>query len=330
MGSPLLISDCRSTALVDERGDVTWLCAPRMDQAAVFAALLDPDRGGALELLMAGGAETVGHRHVEGALVAETTRRAPDGGVVRVTDALLMDPRGPGADADPGGLVRRIEVLEGVADVGVRVGLRFGYGLNPPRWVRDGRATRAVGPGPAIELQSEIPVRPSGPDVAGAVRLEAGSVRMVALRWQDPKGLGTDLRAMLDGTIAWWRAWGAPAGGDPAALELMGLMHAPTGGLMRSATTSLGATAEDGRVVVLDDVARAESAFRARGLGAAADRLAAWRARAGDGPPVRALSGGPVPEEQTLDHLGRRVAVGAPAGDARGNLPYAPDLIGRL
>ncbi len=40
------IGNCRSAALVDERGEMIWLCLPDFDSMSVFAALLDKEKGG--------------------------------------------------------------------------------------------------------------------------------------------------------------------------------------------------------------------------------------------------------------------------------------------
>jgi Domain of unknown function (DUF5911) len=45
-----LLGDLRATALVAQDGAVDWVALPAMDSAPVYAALLDPVRGGSIAL----------------------------------------------------------------------------------------------------------------------------------------------------------------------------------------------------------------------------------------------------------------------------------------
>ena len=50
MAEPLLISDGRAMGLVDDRARLSWLVAPRIDQPSIVSGLIDPERGGGIEI----------------------------------------------------------------------------------------------------------------------------------------------------------------------------------------------------------------------------------------------------------------------------------------
>ncbi len=315
--------------LIDDTARLSWLVAPRIDQPSVISGLVDPVRGGGVEVVFP-DAETVAQRYREGTLIVETDLESPKGSV-RVIDALTIPPRGPVQAAWPGMFIRQVVVLEGEVEIGLVTRLRYAYGRTPPSWRTEGRKVVGHGPGLAIELQSELPRRVYGVDLGGTATLPKGERRVMALRWQDPQGKGTDLRHMVEETAGFWRAWGAPSGHDPDALLLKGMMYHPTGALVRAVTTSYGdGPKADGRLAWMDDQPRAAAAFRALGYTAEADYIEKWISRAGDGGPIRDLSGGAPPAEGTVNDLDADIVVGAPAGDAGGNIPYLPDLLTRM
>lgn len=312
--------------LVDDRARLTWLVAPRLDQPAIVSHMLDPGKsGGGVEIVFP-DAEPVAQRYQPGTLVVETDLRSPLG-LVRVIDCLMVPPRGPVSVNNPGIFIRQLLVLEGEVEVGFFVALRYGYGRHTPRWRHDGRAIIGYGPGLTIEMQSELPVRPYGVDLGGSALLHAGQRRAMALHWQDPQRIGTELRRTAEETAAFWTAWSAQVNGDMRAVVLKGMLYHPTGAMLRSATTSVGSTAADGRLAWMDDQHRAVTTFRALGLDPEADYVQAWIDRAGDGGPVRGLSGEEPPSQAQVADVGPTVMVGAPPGDARGNVPYLPDLL---
>ena len=143
-----LIGDMRSAALISRDGSVDWLCVPRFDSPACFAALLGNDQHGHWSIAPAGqpgAAPTVGkgitvtRRYRGDTLILETDWRTPTG-VIRVTD--FMPPR----DTNPPALVRIVEGLAGSVDVSCVVRVRFGYGQVMP-WVRRWTATCWPWPG---------------------------------------------------------------------------------------------------------------------------------------------------------------------------------------
>ena len=83
IGDHALISDCRSTALIDRSGSVEWLCWPRVDAPSVFGRLLDPTAGH-WSIAPVGDA-VVQRRYLDRSMVLETHSPPP-----RERSSLLM------------------------------------------------------------------------------------------------------------------------------------------------------------------------------------------------------------------------------------------------
>ena len=137
-----LLADCNSAALVDRYGSIDWLCMPRYDSPAIFAAarsrgrpLVDPP----------GRAFTTERRYLPGTLVIETTFRT-DSGEVRLTDAMVFPEGQRGHDLgldSPHELLRLVEGISGEVDMMLELAPRPEYGLVRPlfRQVGDGGRT---------------------------------------------------------------------------------------------------------------------------------------------------------------------------------------------
>src|SRR5690606_5494303 len=152
-----LIGDTQSVALVGCDGSCDWLCLPRFDSPACFAALLGEARHGRWKIAPHGplvGRPERAYR--DGTLVLETTFTTPEGRV-RVTDC--MPPR----DRTPD-VVRVVEGLEGEVPMHLELVIRFDYGSVMP-WVRrlpDGRLGAIAG-AEALVLQSDVQTHGEGP-----------------------------------------------------------------------------------------------------------------------------------------------------------------------
>src|SRR5256714_10826144 len=74
-----LIGDTYSAGLVARDGSIDWLCLPRFDSGACFAALLGtPDHGRWL-IGPKGGAKATRRRYLDGTLVLETEHTTAEG-----------------------------------------------------------------------------------------------------------------------------------------------------------------------------------------------------------------------------------------------------------
>ncbi|MEU6426850.1 glycoside hydrolase family 15 protein [Microbispora sp. NPDC046973] len=279
-----LIGDMHTAALVGRDGSVDWLCLPRFDSGACFAALLGGRPAGRWLLAPAGEGTCTGRRYRDGTLVLETTWDMP-GGCVRVLD--FMPPRGEAPD-----LVRIVEGVRGRVEMRTELLLRFEYGAVVP-WVRHRGGELAVVAGPnAAWLQSPVELthdsRLRGTTASFAVA--AGDRVPFVLTWQQSwQGRPRRLEAgeELAATDRLWRQWlgrcrypgeyGEAVGSSLLALKA--LTYAPTGGIVAAPTTSLperigGPRNWDYRYSWLRDASFTLQALIGAGY---ADEATAWR-----------------------------------------------------
>src|SRR2546423_9962496 len=146
-----VIGDLQTAALIDRQGSVDWLCFPRFDSGACFAALLGDERNGRWLLCPVGRPDPVKRSYREGTLVLETEYETKDG-AVRVLD--FMPPRGDAPD-----IVRIVEGLRGQVLMQTELVIRFDYGWIVP-WVRRIDGTRIAIAGPdALCLRTGVELR---------------------------------------------------------------------------------------------------------------------------------------------------------------------------
>src|ERR687890_681870 len=89
-----LIGDCQTAALVARDGSIDWLCFPRFDSGACFAALLGTPENGRWLLAPAGDVRRVQRRYRAGTLVLETDFHTGDG-VLQVVDSMPIRDEAP-------------------------------------------------------------------------------------------------------------------------------------------------------------------------------------------------------------------------------------------
>ena len=146
-----LIGDCHTAALVGRDGSIDWLCLPRFDSGACFAALLgSPEHG---RWLIAPGAEvrTVRRRYRDGTLILETEFET-DAGAVRVIDCMPLS-------SERRDVLRVVEGLRGCVQMRLELVIRFDYGAVVP-WVRMSDQTLLATAGPdTLELHTRVPTR---------------------------------------------------------------------------------------------------------------------------------------------------------------------------
>ncbi len=257
IGDYALLSDCQGSALVATDGSIDWACLPRFDSPALFARLLDP-AAGHWRVAPAEPART--RRHYLPETMVLRTEFSTRAGSVAVTDALALGSNEVGhriGNGSPHIILRRIEGIDGVVEVGVELAPRPGYGLTAPVLIAEPGGLQSHGGPHAYVVSSEVALTVSGSDARATVRIEAGDVAHLALLvtspWEPrpPLMTGTQMAAMLDATITSWRSWsGLHQSYDGPYSDLVrhsgrvlqALTYAPTGAVVAAPTTSLPET----------------------------------------------------------------------------------------
>ncbi len=241
-----LIGDLHTAALVGADGSIDWLCLPRFDSPACFAALVGTRENGRWRLSPAGEGRCTSRAYRKGSLVLETTW-ATRSGTVRVTDS--MPPRRDTTSAVR--VVRLVEGLSGSVAMSMDLVLRFGYGAVVP-WVRqiDSGALEAIAGPDAAWLHTRVGTRGRDRSTVAEFTVRAGEAVPFVLTYGpsylDQPGEVDAGEAMLDAQ-GFWDDWSAEATIEgPWATEvqdslvvLKALTYAPTGAVTAAVTTSL-------------------------------------------------------------------------------------------
>ena len=237
-----LIGDLETAALVSREGSIDWLCVPRFDSGAAFAALLGTSDNGHWTIRPAGEFRPVGRRYRGDTLVLETELET-DTGVVRLID--FMPPRETNPD-----VVRIVEGVRGRVDMQMELVIRFDYGSIVP-WVRSVEGTLVAIAGPDA-LLLRTPVEHEGRDMRTVAEFTvlAGERVPFVLRWfpsNQPPPEPIEPEGALAATVYFWEEWAARCTYEGrwhdavhrSLLTLKALTFAPTGGIVAAPTTSL-------------------------------------------------------------------------------------------
>jgi GH15 family glucan-1,4-alpha-glucosidase len=236
-----LIGDCKTAALVGRDGSIDWLCWPRFDSAACFAALLGTAENGRWILAPQQPIRAARRHYRPGTLVLETEFQTETG------RAAIVDFMPPENGAH---LVRIVVGRSGRVDFRNEFVVRFNYGATVP-WVSrldDGSIDAIAGP---ERLILRTPAALYGEDLRtiGEFTVEAGGSVPFVLSYGSSQSLppSIDPYLALTRTLAFWRQWSnrCPDVGPwseavkRSLITLKALTYAPTGGMVAAATTSL-------------------------------------------------------------------------------------------
>lgn len=288
-----LIGDTQTAALVGMDGSIDWLCLPRFDSAACFAALLGTADNGRWRLAPAGAQRATRRRYVENTLVLETEWETATG-VVKVTD--FMPPRTDAPD-----VMRLVEGISGNVEMEMELELRFDYGRLVP-WARKLAGDTFFVSGPdQVCLRSDVEVHGEGLTTVARFTVGAGEARSFVISWNrsyEPPHVPAHVGGALGTTLDWWRAWASKLRYEGRYIEevrqslivLKALTYAPTGGVVAAPTTSLpeqigGVRNWDYRYVWLRDAAYTLWALNIGGYLDEAREWHGWLQRALGGDP---------------------------------------------
>ncbi len=206
-----LIGDTLTSALIARDGSLDWLCLPDVDDASVFGALLDAERGGRLFVGPAKPAEST-REYVEDSAVLRTCHRTAEG-VLEITDLMPLAIGGADALRPSRRVLRLVRALEGVPVVAVSISPRPDYGRRVEALKRVGRTAWTLADGrDHLLVQSSVPLeQTSRGTLEGVERLEAGQEARVSVAFTRngpgiiPATSAAAARAELDATLGWWR-----------------------------------------------------------------------------------------------------------------------------
>src|SRR5689334_17183280 len=237
-----MIGDTQTAALVGDDGSIDWLCAPRFDSGACFAALLGDENHGRWQIGPAAGGRATRRRYRENTLVLETEFDTVDGSVKVIDFMPIRD--------ESVSVIRMVEGLRGDVAMRMHLTIRFDYGHVIP-WVRnvDGALVAVAGPD-ALVLRAPVATHGVAHSTVAEFTVTRGQHVSFSLAWypshHDVPTL-PNASSSLQRTETWWRRWANQSSYDgdwPQAVQrslitLKALTYAPTGGILAAPTSSL-------------------------------------------------------------------------------------------
>ena len=285
-----LIGNCGTAALVGRDGSIDWLCLPRFDGAACFAALVGDDDNGRWLLGPAGKVVHSSRRYRDGTLILETDFETAEG-AVRVIDLMPI--------GDATRVVRQVIGLRGTVTMRTELVIRFDYGQRLP-WVRKvGDALSATAGPDTLRLVTPVDLRGEGMKTVAEFTVHEGEAVPFVLSWHrshyapEPE---VDATTAIAITERFWTEWigrckyDGPHAADVrrSLVVLKAMTHARTGGMVAAVTTSLpellgGSRNWDYRYCWLRDASFTTRAFLQAGYLEEARDFSTWVVRVAGG-----------------------------------------------
>jgi GH15 family glucan-1,4-alpha-glucosidase len=238
-----IIGDCETAALVSRAGSIDWLCWPRFDSPACFAALLGGPEHGRWSLAPADADARATRRYRGDTLILETEFETAEGSVVVVDFMPLRDGKS--------NIVRTVIGKRGRVAMQTQIILRFDYGAIIP-WVSrlDDGSLRAIAGPDMIVIRADVQLRGEGFTTVADFTIGEGERASFVMTW-GPSHLepptSVDPMKTLEVTEQFWTDWAGQCTyrgtwREPvirSLLTLKALTFQPTGGIVAAPTTSL-------------------------------------------------------------------------------------------
>jgi GH15 family glucan-1,4-alpha-glucosidase len=242
------IGNMTSGALVALDGSMDWLCLPRFDSDACFAALLGGPEHGHWQLCPAGEIRRVSRRYDPGTAILETTFETAEGKVTLIDFMPFTD------DEHYVDVMRLVRGDAGRVNMRMKLVMRFGYGKVVP-WVRrhDYGLSAIAGPD-ALQLYTPVELRGEDLTTVAEFSVGAGAAIPFTLAYHPshwPARRPQECQLRLEQTVRRWREWSGRcqferSEADPwrdavirSLITLKALTFAPTGGIVAALTASL-------------------------------------------------------------------------------------------
>src|SRR5664279_5376544 len=197
-----LIGDCHTAALVSRDGSIDWLCWPRFDSPACFAALLGSAANGRWRIAPAETATRVTRRYLPGTMILETVFETASGSVALI-DFMAVEKHS---------VVRIVEGRSGSVEMRFDLALRFEYGSAIP-WVtrlNHGSGIRAIAGPDQVVLHSDVKLHGRAMTTVASFTADAGKrTRFVLTHEASHLDLPVppNADAALEETDAAWNSW---------------------------------------------------------------------------------------------------------------------------
>lgn len=291
-----LLGDCHGAGLLSREGSLDWLCLPRFDSGACFAALLGEAKHGRWLLRPVGRIKSTRRCYREGTLTLETDVETETGSA-RMVDAMPIE-------TESVDVVRLVEGLSGTVDFEMELVPRFDYGSIVP-WATQKPSGLVLVAGPD-KLTLRTPIELDTENGTSRARFQVGPGQRVPFvltyqRSHSEDSPPIDPVAAVDATDTWWRRWSARSKYSGryresvarSLITLKALTYMPTGGLVAAPTTSLpealgGSRNWDYRYCWLRDATVTLSAMLGAGYEEEARAWREWLLRAVAGEPSTA------------------------------------------